>query len=351
MKNTSYTRRRVLRGAAWLPVALVPGSNYAQSTSASNEAEPAHAAHAALSAWITAQRGRSIGYLLRNISPKISFVRTVDSVNIAPDRLEVAHREAVRPGSGIRFEGNKFVQEVTALPGSVLAADRGKPEEPDYAFHWVRDSSLIMHEMATLLSRRKPLQPAGLDQRWEEYVSFSKTLQRTPSTVGSGEVRYNLDGTQDYLQWSRPQHDGPPLRALALLHFSPAHGEPESARSLRHAVLERDLDDVAASWNTPGFDLWEEYNAQDFHARVVRLGALQSGAIWARQRGDIERAKHYQAIVEALRGALEQHWLPDQSYYGFHLGPTLYWDGKEKTKPGGNQIGRASCRERVLTDV
>ena len=39
-----------------------------------------------------------------------------------------------------------------------------------------------------------------------------------------GEPRFNPDGTIDIFRWSRPQYDGPALRALACLHYLAAGG-------------------------------------------------------------------------------------------------------------------------------
>src|SRR3546814_17346260 len=43
-----------------------------------------------------------------------------------------------------------------------------------------------------------------------------------------GEPRFNPDGTLDFQRWSRPQHDGPALRALACLRYLAARSEGRS---------------------------------------------------------------------------------------------------------------------------
>ena len=326
-----FTRRKILKHVLSTPLLLTLAPVLA------NERENASLPDT-LSLWIKAQRERSIGYLLRNISPTGIVERSVGAQNIAVERLDAARREAAKPGATVRFEGERFLQTVVPKPGSVLAADRGGSTEPDYAFHWVRDSSLIMREVAGLVTLGQPSHAANFRRRWEDYSQFTRALQLSPSTVGSGEVRYNLDGTQDYLQWSRPQHDGPPLRALAFMYFRAqraAAGNPEYTARV-DSVLRQDLDDIAANWNSSGFDLWEEYNGHDFHARVVRVGALRAGAHWARAVGDTTRAEFYAKTEQQLREALEDHWSQAKGYYGFHVGRKVYWDGKERAKPGDN---------------
>ncbi len=260
------------------------------------------------------------------------------SVHIAPERLGLARREAERPDGLIRFEGGSVIQKIRPRPGSVAAAAMGKPGEPDYSFHWVRDSALVMRMLATLEAASAATEAAIYEQRLADFIRFSRLLQQSSSPEGLGEVRYNLDGSEDILRWSRPQFDGPPLRALALMHFESLR-RPEPSTELMHTlgeVLQADLDYVAGNWEREGFDLWEEYRGHDFHARLVQMAALEGGARRAGGRHDRERAQHYRAAAAGLREALEQHWLADREYYGFFVGPSVYWDGTQRNKPGDN---------------
>jgi hypothetical protein len=86
-----------------------------------------------LTEWITSQSALSVQHLLRNVSPASPIERTVASVHVAPDRLELARREAERPGGLIRFAGGSVIQRIRPRPGSVAAAAMGKPGEPDYS--------------------------------------------------------------------------------------------------------------------------------------------------------------------------------------------------------------------------
>ncbi len=291
-----------------------------------------------LTDWITSQSALSIQHLLRNVSPAAPIERTVASVHIAPERLELARREAERPDGLIRFTGGSVIQKIQPRPGSVAAAAMGKPGEPDYSFHWVRDSALVMRVLATLEAASAATEAAIYEQRLADFIRFSRLLQQSGSPEGLGEVRYNLDGSQDILRWSRPQFDGAPLRALALMHFESLRRD-ELPAELSHTldeVLQTDLNYVAVNWEREGFDLWEEYRGHDFHARLVQMAALEAGARRARGRHDRERAQHSGAAAAALRAALERHWLAEREYYGFFVGPRVYWDGTQRTKPGDN---------------
>ncbi len=174
----------------------------------------------ALTDWIAAQSALSVQHLLRNVSPSAPIERTVASAHIAPERLELARREAARADGRIRFVGESVIQKILPRPGSVAAAAMGRPGEPDYGFHWVRDSALVMRVLATLESASPATEAMVYAQRLVDFIRFSRELQQSDSPQGLGEVRYNLDGSEDILRWSRPQLDGAPLRALALISGS-----------------------------------------------------------------------------------------------------------------------------------
>ncbi len=288
--------------------------------------------------WIATQRLRSMERLMRNIAPTGTFERDVETRYIAADRREVARRAAEKSGGLATLTGDRYRQKITPSPGSIAAAPKGSPTEPDYFFHWVRDSALVMYELANLYAVSPPPQAARYEQCWTEFMRFSCSLQTSENTEGLGEVRYNMDGTEDVLQWSRPQFDGAALRALALLHYAAKRASPlaTGVDSLLNRTLASDLDYLALNWTRDGFDLWEEYRGHDFYAGAVQAAALDAGSRWARARHDQERANSYAAESTRLRARLEAHWLPGRGYYGFLAGRSVYWDGTERVKPGDN---------------
>ncbi len=64
------------------------------------------------------------------------------------------------------------------------------------------------------------------------------------------------------------------------------------------------------------------------------MAALEAAARRASSRHDRERARRYATAAAGLRAALEQHWRADRGYYGFFVGPKVYWDGTQRLKPG-----------------
>src|SRR5262249_43180736 len=152
--------------------------------------------------------------------------------------------------TGLRMERPGFGQRVVPAKGSVLASPRygDWTEEPDYFFHWLRDSALVMqavigrieagdqsadwtgHARAFIplslaiarLSGRQAL-PALHDFRartradLQQFVRDDAELAAVEGEAALGEVRTNADGSFDFTRWSRPQNDGPALRALAAM--------------------------------------------------------------------------------------------------------------------------------------
>jgi len=287
-----------------------------------------------LESWIALQRRESFDRLLRNVAPGVPpFTRRVEAKYVAPERLALL-RQAVASGM-VSFERGLLEQVIVPKPGSVVAAPAPQPPEPDYFFHWVRDSAIVMRELADLeLSGAAP-RPEDLGRRLADFTTFSRELQSSPSPAGLGEVRYNADGTQDFLKWSRPQLDGPALRALALMRYAETPRSAGVAEAVT-PVLCTDLDFIASNWTHRGFDLWEEYNGHDYYALSVQAGALEEGARWAAEIGDDARAKEYAAQRSRILDVLDGYWSNEKGYLSFFHGPTTYWDQSIREKPGGN---------------
>lgn len=287
-----------------------------------------------LESWIAFQRGESFERLLRNVSPVGQvFTRRVETKFVSPERVALLRQAAA--GGNVRLDGEFFEQVIAPKPGSVVAAPASKPPEPDYFFHWVRDSAIVMRELADLEADGVAPRPQDLARRLGEFAAFSRELQLSPSPAGLGEVRYNADGTQDFLKWSRPQFDGPALRALALMRYATQTRSAQAADPVT-AAIRADLDFVAENWTRPGFDLWEEYEGQNYYTLSVQAGALEEGARWAAESGDDTRAKEFSRQSSRILEGMDAHWSAGKGYLGFFLGPKTHWDGSLREKPGDN---------------
>lgn len=227
-----------------------------------------------------------------------------------------------------------FAQTITPKPGSVIASpDFGDYDpEPDYFFHWLRDSALVMDALRELMVAEIVAEEGHA--RFADFIRFSLSLGRIdasktrpdPESIRPShrkflrppadfeqamgerllaEARYNPDGTLDIIRWARPQHDGPALRALCLMRYwplSPAHDS--ETKSLLQELLLQDLGFVVRHCREASFDLWEEELGGHYYTRLVHLGALLHGMAWL---AGADAAKAEEAIA-VLTAALDAHW-------------------------------------------
>ncbi len=124
------------------------------------------------------------------------------------------------------------------------------------------------------------------------------------------ETRVNPDGTLDISKWGRPQHDGPPLRALTLLRW--ARSTPLDAEA--SALLSADLEFTLRHWHEPSFDIWEEEKGLHYYTLRVSAAALGAG-------GEPEAAKE---ILRSLDGA----WLQEENLDVAVILATIHADGE-----------------------
>jgi glucoamylase len=239
-------------------------------------------------------------------------------------------------------ERRPFGRVVRPALGSVLACPiiASYDPDPDYFFHWARDSAVVMDALRVLIERGT-LGPETI-RHFGDYVAFGLKLLDLdgPATlhhlgdfrskvepyflqyvredddfrtiVGDrvqGEPRFNPDGTLDILKWSRPQHDGPASRALTLLRFLPlveAHA-PHMMGSLEK-LLDADLGFTLRHRHEPSYDIWEEEPGDHYYTRLVQHAALADGAAWHEARGDSERARDEAEAARDLLVALSDTW-------------------------------------------
>jgi glucoamylase len=251
----------------------------------------------------------------------------------------------------LTHERKGFGQRVTPRPGSVLASPERAAwdPEPDYFFHWVRDSAIVMRVVVALMRRaRDPAARALWRRRVTDFVDFSLALagidgasyvathpyrQRAAAAFRRflrpasqlralkgdrllGEPRFNPDGTPDVQHWSRPQYDGPALRALTCLAFLAACTEREEpATAAAQSLLRQDLDFTLRHAGAPCIGPWEEATAvgQHYYVMLVQAAALRRGANWA--RCDADAAGAYRAAAARLLAALDRHWSEECGCY------------------------------------
>jgi glucoamylase len=268
--------------------------------------------------WLDSQYRRSAAAMLVSVSP----------VGIVKSRPGFGH--TIRPVKG-------------SIVASPVLAD-WKPD-PDYFFHWFRDSAVVMDAIRLLFAAgdlgadavthfgdfvRFSLDLQVLDGRkviantaWRENVmlDFMRFLRRDDELAAVhgeaivAETRVNPDGTLDISSWSRPQHDGAPLRALSVLRWTRVHSFDGDLQARVSKLVRSDLAFTFGHWREPSIDIWEEESGQHYYTLCVSAAALREGADWLQEAGEPELARSYRAEAEIILRVLDGFWLPDEGHY------------------------------------
>ncbi|TAM09375.1 MAG: glucan 1,4-alpha-glucosidase [Nevskiaceae bacterium] len=274
---------------------------------------------AALEAWLTERYAHSARCLSDVLSP-------------------VALTQA-RPG---------FDQRVRGARGAVVASPRlgHYDPQPDYFFHWFRDSALVMDALRVLYEAGTTDQNAALrqvadfvdfttrllaldgtqfvvDAQWRnavapDFVKFLRPATELAQVHGAAvlaEARVNADGSLDVSRWNRPQHDGAPLLALILLRWRDVPELPRDTRAALDALLSTALAATCRHAGDASFDIWEEEYGRHYYLQRVAGAALAAGAAWRAKLGDTTLALRYRNTAEALLHGLEDFRDPQSHCY------------------------------------
>jgi glucoamylase len=303
------------------------------SFSAASQQDPA------FESWLESQLSHSASAMLPCISP-VSIVKH-------------------RPGFG---------QTIRPIVGAVVASPvlGNYDPDPDYFFHWFRDSAVVIDALRLLYAERRigdealqhlrdftrfSLAVNGLDGRAvaaeqgrrarvaPELLQYLREDHDLASIHGDAvvtETRVNPDGTLDVLRWARPQHDGPPLRALALLRWV-AGGHLDAALLAEVTPLIRsDIDFTLRHWREPSYDIWEEELGHHYYTLRVAGAALAEGAAWLEGLGDTAQAQRCREESQAVQRLLDGYWVDEQ--------------GERDERSDDRDAARGYYRSRVLPD-
>lgn len=253
---------------------------------------------------------------------------------------------------GLTKQRPGFGQTVHPRKGSIVASPvlAAYDPDPDYFFHWFRDSAVVIDAVRLLLADGSLTSERAL-QYFHDFVQFSLSLLnldgrslveaagwragvapdfakfvRTDADLGavhgglvSAEARVNPDGTLDISNWARPQHDGPPLRLLAVLRWVRGVDLHSAELASQAAALIRaDIAFTRGRWRIPSVDIWEEEKGHHYYTLRVAAAALEEGADWLdAQGGSGERAEAHLCRADAreILLTLDGYWLPEAGYY------------------------------------
>jgi len=251
-------------------------------------------------------------------------------------------------------ERRGFGRILRPAKGSIVASPvlASYDPDPDYFFHWLRDSAVIIDALRRLIASGEvdarqgleifrdfltfSLAVASLDGRafLEEAGDFRSKVEphflqfvRPDSDIREiagdnvlGEPRFDPDGSLDILKWSRPQHDGPALRALTVVKFCSSAMVDANTLTLAKQLLLRDLAFTLERWRMPSFDIWEEELGRHYYTQLVQGEALAQGSRWLETIGQGETAQACREGAREIEAQLQEFWSETQGFYRSRIG-------------------------------
>lgn len=236
-----------------------------------------------------------------------------------------------------------FDQHIRARKGAIVASPvpASYDPDPDYFFHWYRDSAVVIDALRLLHLQGRVGQQgiahladfvdfslalshldgaeivARADRRarvapdFQRYLRSDAELAAVRGAAVAAETRVNPDATLDISLWARPQHDGPALRALALLRWLAGVALARSVAEPLARLVDADLEFTLEHWRTPSYDIWEEEPGLHYYTLRVSAAALEAGAAWRATLGDARGAQRCSQGARDIRGVLEDFWLTE----------------------------------------
>lgn len=277
-----------------------------------------------------------------------------------------------------------FGQRIIPQPGSVLASPviAHYDPDPDYFFHWFRDAAIVIDALRVALAqgyldrsavarlgefvqfgltlltldggtllRRHDLR-AAVQPPFLQYLRSDEELRALSGQAVLADTRVNADGSLDFIRWSRPQTDGPAMRALAGLRWWRELAQSEEHSRLRSALsklLDADLAFTLAYIRQPSSDVWEERSGYHYYTQLLQAEALRGGDAWRESTGEPGNTDRWSEAIEETLARLDGFWDASQGFYLAH-GPA--GPGEQgldiSVVLGVLHAGRASGRHSVL---
>ena len=146
--------------------------------------------------------------------------------------------------------------------------------DPDYNFHWIRDSALVMR---VIVDSYKQNPSAEYFQYIMNYINLESNIQQLHTLSGLGEPKINKDCTPYNKPWGRPQNDGPALRGIVLWSIVELFTDSYDyiIKKMIIPMIVCDLHYIISNYCKPSFDLWEEQKGWHFYTRMVQLKFLK----------------------------------------------------------------------------
>lgn len=231
--------------------------------------------------------------------------------------------------------------ETTPIAGTVIASP--SKGDPDYFRHWVRDAGLVVREIIkkySYFSTRNKIEAQKLSQFINNWIQIEKNNQMTASKswANLGEPLFEVTGEIYAKEWSRPQMDGPAIRAIAMMEWVQVlkkENKKFEIEKLYKAELPAatpikiDLEYVAHHWRESNFDLWEEVKGQNFFTLMAQRMAMFKGAQLAQDLNDLGAAHYYRQQYFEITAELNKHYDQNQKFVLSILNQTGGWSHKK----------------------
>jgi len=161
--------------------------------------------------------------------------------------------------------------DTTTNMGMIIASPS---TEPNYKYHWIRDSALVMRP---IIDMYETTQEPIYFKHIINYLENETKLQNLNTLTGLGEPKFNIDCTSYDEPWGRPQNDGPALRGIMLFKLINVFKYKYEIliNKLILPIILKDLDYILKNYNKTSFDLWEENEGWHFYTRMVQLKFLK----------------------------------------------------------------------------
>ncbi|QEW24016.1 oligosaccharide amylase (plasmid) [Paracoccaceae bacterium] len=263
---------------------------------------------------------------MTGINPDWLAIRIRTSAGELRASTSATHLVRSRPGFGWRL---------SPAPGSILASSRMADwdPEPDYFHHWIRDAAIALASVPHAIAadpgsrdfwrkavtdhirfslkisdpdrhgpatnpRRASTRPSHL-----EYLRPDAELAALTGAIWLEEPRFAADGSPDLERWSRPQDDGPALRASVLMRLQ--ESLPEAATEDADRLIDRDLAHVLSVAGRPAIGPWEEEPARrTTFTLIAEWDALDRAADRAQARGQSPDA--YRDAADRVASLVDQ---------------------------------------------
>ena len=269
-----------------------------------------------------------------------------------------------------------FGQRIVAKLGSIVASPvpASYDPDPDYFFHWYRDSAAIIEALRQAHRRgaigeeaighlgdfvRFTLELDGLngasliaDEGWRKRVQpdfeqFVRPPEELAAIAGERvrmETRVNPDGTLDISRWPRPQYDGSAAIALTLMRWL-ADGShiDETLRRDIGVLLREELAFTLRHCREACFDIWEEEHAHHYYTLRLSAAALEHGARWL---GAGEEAGSCRAAAGELQKRLDGSGCPMREFIARASAPTGSARTVTSTSPSSSRQSMPTGRVR-----